>query len=209
MFVLEALAHPTRLSIVRHLSEQGSASLGELAAAAGVHLNTARPNVVELERAGVLVREHAQSSGRGRPAVRYRLTEGFRPPMADYRGLAEVLAAALLRAGQGLREMRAVGLEWGRYLLGRPGAHDVGRELPRALERLGFQVRLTSSTLHLSACPCAAVVPDRPQLICELAMSVADGVLAGAGGKLRIGDRQHDPVRRLCIARLEAAEGSS
>ena len=204
MLGLEALAHPTRLSIVRHLSERDSASLAELAAAAAVHINTARPNVVELERAGVLEREHTPPSGRGRPTVRYRLVEDYRPPTADYRGLAEALAAALLRAGQGPAQMRAVGLEWGRYLLGRPGAHDLERELPRALEQLGYQARLTDSTLHLSACPCALVLPDRPQLICELAMAVANGVLAGAHSQLCIGDRQHDAERRTCLARLEA-----
>ena len=203
MLDLDALAHPTRLSFVRHLAEHGSASLRELAAAAGVHLNTARPNVVELERAGLLEREHTAPSGRGRPQVRYQLVEGFRPPTADYRGLAEVLAAALLRAGQGPAQMRAVGLEWGRYLLGRPGVHEVERELPRALEQLGYQARLANSTLHLSACPCSLILPDQPQLICELAMAVADGVLLAAHNHLRIAERQHDPQRRSCLARLE------
>ncbi len=203
MFSLDPLADPTRLRIVRHLSEQGSASLRELAAAADVHVNTARPNVVELERAGVLERESATPSGPGRPAVRYRLVEGWSPPSADFRGLAEVLGAALLRGGFGPDEIRAVGHEWGRYLLGRPGAHDVEREVPLALERLGFQVTLSGSTLRLSACPCPLVLPQRPQLLCELAVAVADGVLAGAGSELRVGGRDHNPAARSCAARLE------
>jgi predicted ArsR family transcriptional regulator len=204
MFSLEPLADPTRLRIVRHLAEHGSASLRELAAAADVHLNTARPNVVELEGAGVLQRESTAPSGPGRPAVRYRLVEGWSPPSADFRGLAEVLGAALVRAGFGADEIRAVGHQWGRYLLGRPGAPDVERELAMALERLGFQVTLSGSTLRLSACPCSLVLPQRPQLVCELAVAVADGVLAGAGSDVRVGRREHDPVARSCVAQLEA-----
>lgn len=203
MFPLEPLADPTRLRIVRYLAEHGSASLRELAAAADVHTNTARPNVVELERAGVLERDSSPPSGRGRPEVRYRLVLGWTLPSVDFRGLAEVLGAALLRAGQGAAEMRAVGLEWGRYLLGRPGAHDVDRDLPRALELLGFQVSLNRFTLRLSACPCPIVLPQRPQLLCELAVAVADGVLAGAGSELHLARREHHPVERSCAARLE------
>ena len=208
-FSLEPLADPTRLRIVRHLSEHGSASLHELADAAGVHVNTARPNVAELERAGVVERHSGAPAGPGRPAVQYRLVEGWTPPGADFRGLAEVLGAALVRAGQNPADMRRLGLEWGRYLLGRPGEHEVERELARALEQLGYQVRLSESTLHLSACPCSLVVPDRPELICELAVAVADGVLAGAGSELRVGRREHDPARRVCAAHLEASGSAS
>lgn len=206
MFSLEPLADPTRLRIVRYLSEHGTASLRELAAGAKVHPNTARPNVVELERARVLERESAAPSGPGRPEVRYRLVKGWVLPSVDFRGLAEVLGAALLRAGQGAAEIRAVGLEWGRYLLGRPGAHDLDRELPRALERLGFQVSLHGSAFRLSACPCPMVLPQRPQLLCELAVAIADGVLAGAGSGLRVGGRNHDPAARSCAARLERSD---
>jgi DNA-binding transcriptional ArsR family regulator len=54
MRVLEAVADPVRLTIVRHLARHDSATLSELADAAGVHLNTVRAHVAALERAGVL-----------------------------------------------------------------------------------------------------------------------------------------------------------
>src|SRR2546421_79330 len=84
-------ADPIRLRIVRHLAENRAATLPELAEAAGVHLNTARPHVQALEAAGVLTRESQAPHGRGRPAVDYRLMEGWSPPTTDFLGLAELL----------------------------------------------------------------------------------------------------------------------
>lgn len=195
---LDAVADPIRLRIVRHLAETRAATLPELAHAAGVHLNTARPHVQALEEAGVLTRESQAPHGRGRPAVDYMLAEGWTPPTTDFLGLAELLAAALLRLDADREELRAIGLEWGRWLMGRPGAHDLGEELPLALDRLGFHARLDGDVLELSACPCSLVAPDRPEIVCELAASVVDGVLAGSGSGMRVSRRAHHPDQRRC-----------
>jgi predicted ArsR family transcriptional regulator len=199
---LELLSDPARLRIVRHLERHGDASMQELADAADVHLNTVRPHVADLEAEGALLRSTAAPSGRGRPPVRYRLAPGWTLPSTDFRGLAEVLAATLARGGATEEDVRAVGVEWGRYLLGRPGEHDLARDLPLALEQLGFSARVAGQTLELWGCPCPLVLPHRPELICELAIAVADGVLAGAGSRLRAGRRAHDPQRRACSAHL-------
>jgi predicted ArsR family transcriptional regulator len=208
MHGLEAISNPIRLRVVRHLEDGVEASLDELATAAGVHANTARAHVAALEADGAIERVSAEPAGRGRPPIRYRLAADWTLPSSDFRGLAEVLAAALARAGAGADDIRAVGLEWGRYLLGRPGDHDVERELPLALERVGFTARVEGRTLYLSGCPCPLILPDRPELICELATAVADGVLAGAGSSLRAGRRQHDPARRACCATLVAGRAA-
>src|SRR5437763_4930050 len=133
---LDAISDPVRLRLVRHLEVAHEASLQELADAAAVHLNTGRPHVVELEGAGVVDRVDVTPAGRGRPPQRYRLRADWALPTTDYRGLAELLAAAVARAGADRDEMRAIGLEWGRWLLGRPGEHSVQRDLPLALESL-------------------------------------------------------------------------
>jgi predicted ArsR family transcriptional regulator len=200
---LEAIADPVRLKVVRHLARAPGASLPELAESAGVHLNTARPHVAALEAAGVLVREHATPAGRGRPRVGYRLAADWSPPTADFLGLAELLGAAVLRSGHGQDELRALGLEWGRYLRGRPGTHDLEVDLPRALERLGFDAQVEGTSLQLSACPCRRVVPDHPELVCELAAAVVEGVLAGSGSDRRVGARRHDTEARRCSIKLD------
>jgi DNA-binding transcriptional ArsR family regulator len=199
---LEALADPIRLRVVRELAARPGMSLRELAEAAGVHANTARSHVAALEEAGAIEREPSTPSGRGRPRQGYRLAPDWSPPTADFRGLAELLAAAVLRGAPSPAELRAVGVEWGRYLQGRPGGHDVASDLPFALERLGFESRVDGSVLRLTSCPCTLVLPDRPQLVCELAAAVAEGVLAGSGSGLEIGERSHDPERRSCSLAL-------
>jgi predicted ArsR family transcriptional regulator len=199
---LEAIADPVRLGVVRHLAAHPGASLQELAEAADVHLNTVRAHVVALEEAGAVERETDEPAGRGRPRVTYRLASDWSPPTADFRGLAELLAVAVLRAEPSSAELRSVGREWGRYLQGRPGAADVAGDLPRALERLGFEAAVEGSQVELASCPCSLVLPDRPQLVCELAAAVTEGVLAASGSGMTVGGRRHDPARRSCSLTL-------
>ncbi|MEA2388673.1 MAG: hypothetical protein QOG41_1446, partial [Thermoleophilaceae bacterium] len=146
---LEALSDPLRLRVVRHLAAHPRASLQELAEAAGVHVNTARIHLRALEQAGAVEREADEPTGRGRPRFGYRLAADWSPPTADFRGLAELLAVAVLRAGPSPEELRALGLEWGRFLQGRPGARDIAAALPRALEQLGFEASVEDSRLEL------------------------------------------------------------
>ena len=203
---LDAIADPIRIRLIRHLEQTPEATLPGLAAAAAVHPNTARAHLAALTEAGVVDTETQPQTTRGRPPLRYRLAADFTQPASDFRGMAEVLAAALCRTDATTQDVRAVGEEWGRYLLGRPGSHDFQHELPQALERIGFDAACTHDTLTLQACPCRLVSPSRPELICELAVAVAEGVLAGSGSGLTIADRNHDPEARRCTARLRTTK---
>lgn len=200
--MIDLLGDPVRVGMVRQLAGGGELTLLQLAEAVGVHVNTARPHVQALEEAGLLRSEARATGGPGRPAVAYSLSEGWTISATDFRGLAELLATALTRTEAGQADLRSLGEEWGRYLLGRPGTRDVDVELPRALERIGFSVEV-GEDIELVGCPCPLVAPDRPQLICELAVGVCDGVLAGAGRERRVGRRDHDPGRRQCRLGLE------
>jgi predicted ArsR family transcriptional regulator len=190
-----------RRAIVERAAD-GPATLSEFADAAGIHLNTARHHVSALEKDGTLQSEYAPPVGRGRPPVRYRLADDFTLPTSDFRGLAELLATAVTRGDQTPEELHRVGEDWGRYLAGRPGAQELERVLPAALERLGFDARLEDDRLMLGTCPCMLVSPGRPELICNIAIAVTEGVLAGAGSDLRVTARTHDPERRRCSAVL-------
>jgi predicted ArsR family transcriptional regulator len=199
---MDGIWHPVRRAIVERAAE-GPATLPELAQAAGVHLNTARAHVAALEQAGALQpAEAAPRAGRGRPPLRYRLADDFTVPTSDFRGLAELLATAVTRGDQTPEELHRVGEDWGRYLAGRPGTQELERVLPAALERLGFDARLDGDRLLLSACPCLLVSPGRPELICDMAVAVTEGVLAGAGSNLHVTARAHNPGRRHCSAVL-------
>jgi predicted ArsR family transcriptional regulator len=206
MTTLEVLADPVRLRIVRRLAQDAPASLPQLAEAAGVHRNTLRPHVEELERSGLIVRMEAEPAGRGRPPIRYRLDDGWTPPTSSLQGLAELLAAAVTRMHPQPEELRRLGEDWGRFVLGRANPGTLERELPRVLERLGYQARVGEDAIELSACPCPLVSPGRPEFVCDLTAAVIAGVLAATGTELRIRVREHDPARRSCRLRVGARE---
>ncbi|HEX8856984.1 MAG TPA: helix-turn-helix domain-containing protein [Thermoleophilaceae bacterium] len=200
---LDAIADPVRLAMLRHLSEARRATLPELASAAGVHQNTARAHVAALEDAGLLRSEQQAASGRGRPAVDFVLSDGWSMSATDFLALAELLASALARFDVPDEELREMGSDWGRYLVGRPGRHDTVPELIEALERLGWHASYSGGKLKLRGCPCPIVSPDRPHVICDLADGVTDGVCAASGAKLRTVARDHDPELRTCALTLE------
>jgi predicted ArsR family transcriptional regulator len=200
MTALEAIAHPIRLAVVRHLAEHGRAPLEDLAVVAGVHPNTIRSHLAALQQAGVLVGEERPATGRGRPPLEYRLVEGWVLSVDGFLGLAELLATVALGRRPGARHLREMGRRWGTYLRGHPGVGDATRQLPAALERLGFQARVDEATVVLIGCPCPLVAPGRPGLVCELVVGAVEGVVEGDG--LQVANRAHDHARRRCQLEL-------
>jgi predicted ArsR family transcriptional regulator len=200
---LEAIADPVRLALVRHLASAGeSRSLQELSDVAGVHSNTARAHLRALVGARVVEREHLTGGGRGRPSVRYRLASEWTVPSTDLRELAALLAAIALRGVRSRSQRSEVARDWGRHLAGAPGVRNYGAALRRALERLGADTSVAPQSLELTACPCPLVAPDHPELVCDLLMAAADGVLERCGASTRIGARTHDHATRRCRAEL-------
>jgi predicted ArsR family transcriptional regulator len=199
MRALDAVAHPVRLRMVRHLSDSGPASLTELADAAGVHENTARTHIAALEEGGLVMPERRPLDRPGRPGVNYRLVEA--EVMAPTR-LTQLLGAALDRTGPASEDLRETGRDWGRYLVGRPDTYDITTKLPEVLEQVGFSGRVRDDAVELSACPCPGILSGHPRLVCCLAEGVVDGALAASGSGKRIGEAHHDPERRECRIEL-------
>jgi len=209
MGMLDAVADPVRLRVVRHLSRHDSATLPELADAAGVHLNTIRGHVASLEEAEVLASTQKAAAGPGRPPTEYRLVDGWGLSSTDFLELAGLLAAALVRSHPDHESVRATGADWGRYLVGRPGRHDVATQVPLALERLGFHADVDGETVRITGCPCAAVSPDHPEVVCALATGLVDGVLAASGSDVRVREHDANPEARRCTLRLTRSPGRS
>jgi predicted ArsR family transcriptional regulator len=208
MGVLDAVADPVRLRIVRHLARSGSATLAELADAAGVHFNTIRGHVAALEAADVLESAPRPASGPGRPAAEYRLVDGWALASTDFLELAGLLAAALVRNAPDLAALRETGADWGRFMAGRPGRRDAAVEVPRALERLGFHATVVDDVVSISGCPCAVVSPDHPEIVCALATGLVEGILAATGSDRRVGEHDAAPERRRCTLRLVTVAGA-
>jgi predicted ArsR family transcriptional regulator len=198
--LLEAVADPVRLRLLRALAGREAMTIAELATGAGVHPNTVRVHLAALEHGRVVQRERGTADLRGRPAVRYGLRPGWRLPTTDMSGLAELLAELALRnMAPGRSEQ--VGVRWGRYLAGRPGT-DCEHQLGVALERLGFDHERSGQELRLTACPCPLVAPHHPQLVCRLVQAVIDGLLEMRDQPLRVTASRHDTVRRSCTMTL-------
>lgn len=200
--MLEAIADPVRLRVVRHIDEHGPASLGELAQAAGVHVNTVRAHVAGLEEQGILVGRQRPARGPGRRVIEYQLLEPLVLSESEFVGVAELLANALGRARLGGDELRHIGADWGRYLAGRPGQRDPDEYLPRVLAGFGYRVATDSTEIKLERCLCPLVAPDSPLTMCSLMEGVVDGVLAAGGGDMHVAGADHDPVARSCRLRL-------
>ncbi len=205
--MLDAVADPVRARLVRRLASRGPASLDELAAAAGVHPNTARAHLSALETEGFLERSPGPAGSPGRPRTLYALREAWTVPDDGFLAMAELLGAALGATKPDPRALRRLGARWGRRAVAdaRPGeAHD---ELVRILARLGFDARVDGNRLHLTGCPCPLISPERPALVCKLVDAVVDGILDGSGSGLHAVRHEHDPVGRSCSAvlQLEAA----
>ena len=201
MNLFELIADPVRLAIVRKLADRGSAPLGEIAELAGVHVNTVRNHLAELEANGVVEREPAAPDGPGRPQLRYRLGAGWHLPSSDLHGLSELLAAFVLRLDPTVDAVRDFARHWGRAQSGRLGGDPVGA-LPRLLERLGFDAEVGEHEVRLRSCPCPLVSPDHPELICRLVGAAIDGVADDSPRRQRVGAAEHDPARRTCTIHL-------
>jgi predicted ArsR family transcriptional regulator len=191
--VVEAVADPIRLRIMRHLAACGPASVVELAQSTGVHANTVRTHAAALERVGLLDRHPAVPEGRGRPALLLRLRDDAPPPAVDPHGLAGVLATALgrPRGARALARLRSLAAAWGR---------DRAGELVDGMARLGFRARVQGDRVELAACPCPLVAPEHPEMICHVAQGAVNGILADSGR--RVQDADHDPRRRRCVLTL-------
>jgi predicted ArsR family transcriptional regulator len=202
MTQLDAIADPVRLAVLRHLADHGPASARELADAAGVHVNTIRGHLQEMERAGLLATEPRPAEGPGRPGVDYRLGDSAAVGAGDFRRLAELLTTTLARLPDTEEQLRRTGEDWGRYLIGRPGAYDARERLPAVLAELGFRAEVLPDEVRLSGCPCPLISPDRPELICRLAAGAVAGALAAADARQAVGSEEHDPGARRCTIGL-------
>jgi len=202
--LFDLVADPVRLSIVRQLSGGASLPIAEIADHAGVHVNTVRSHIGELEAAGAVGREHATPDGPGRPQIRYKLRAGWRLPSSDMSGLGELLAALVIRLDPSAETIQELGRHWGRYLSGRPGGDPIAG-LPRMLERLGFDAELDGLEVRLRSCPCPLVSPHHPELLCCLIGAAIDGIAETSPRRLRVTSTTHDPTRRTCTFHFSAA----
>ncbi|HYN30102.1 MAG TPA: helix-turn-helix domain-containing protein [Dermatophilaceae bacterium] len=202
-------------------SGAGPASLAQLAAASGQHPNTLREHLDGLLAAGLVRRETAVATGRGRPAWLYAPATAAGRATAEYAGLTAALAAVLSRTSPTPAEDAVdAGTGWGHELAraaGRPeSAGEVGarRQVVAVLGTMGFapEVDLDSdpghTTVHLTRCPLLDAARRFPDVVCGVHLGVARGALeeygADPGGTALLPFAEPG----ACLLRLAGAEGT-
>jgi predicted ArsR family transcriptional regulator len=165
----------------------GPSSLAELSETTGLHVNTLRDHLEALADDGLVRREKAAPSGRGRPARLYRSTERAGTAVAEYAGLAATLAAAIHRTSDDpTTEAVAAGTAWGHDLArtaGRPaegGQVGARRQVVAVLDRMGFDPvveDLDHTTVRLTRCPLLEAAQRYPDVVCGVHLGIARGAL--------------------------------
>jgi predicted ArsR family transcriptional regulator len=163
-------------------------TLGDLADATGLHVNTVREHLDALMSLGLVRRAAAPATGRGRPAWLYRAVRTA--PTSEYAGLATALAATLHRTSdRPVDDAVTAGIDWGHDVartVGPPeqqGPHARRHQVVAALEQLGFEPEPDPDavTVRLTRCPLLDAARRHPDIVCGVHLGIARGALQEYG----------------------------
>ncbi|MGZ5414882.1 MAG: helix-turn-helix transcriptional regulator [Aeromicrobium sp.] len=160
-------------------------SVNTLATVVGTHPNTVRGHLDTLTDAGLISRERAPITGRGRPSWLYRPTPAANTTGNEYAGLANALAGELERASEHPREDAVeAGEHWAQELA--PGAPGEGprRQLLVLLDELGFDPdpEPVDGRVRLRNCPMIDSAARHPEVVCGVHLGLVRGILKSVGG---------------------------
>lgn len=207
-----ALGDPTRHGIFQYLVDADQpVTVAELTDHFGLNHNAIRQHLAKLLDAQLVVEDHQQSGGRGRPRLLYVVD-----PRAESRwGVAgpyerlSLWLSEMVRTGDTPVEVgRRVGR---RRRLGPSVEGDPVAVIVDQMARHGFDPAVKHSgdkvELKLQTCPFASTALADPDTICELHLGIAEGVAERVDGLVVDELIPRDPRRANCRLRchLEAA----
>jgi predicted ArsR family transcriptional regulator len=230
------LASASRVDLLDLLQTRGPATVGELSTATGLHENTTREHLQRLVDEGYAVRapEHRTVRGRPRMVYRARTADDVRADPVARRRLEDAIASAALTEallrdyGRSTLSPAQTAVEAGRELALERTAQDTregvtGDELAAAttpearqllalehhLEAMGFDPELdeTAPRFHMWRCPFLALARSRPDVVCNVHLGLASGVLEATGGPVRAVAMHPWVGERHCI--LELGRGTA
>jgi predicted ArsR family transcriptional regulator len=202
-------------------------AIGELAAAVGLHPNTAREHLDRLIEAGLVVSDAAPPSGRGRPSLRYRASAASDDEGA-FRDLAAVLADELSRRPDAPVAAVRAGERWGHAAASTAarsaafgptaagsatGPPRTRRETARAaVERLvdllddaGYAPERPvagDGVIRLRRCPFGDLAGRHREVVCGVHLGLMRGVLAELDAPFDDVSLQPFVEPDLCVARV-------
>ena len=181
-----ALAGRSRARLLDVLRSAGRGlAIDELAAAAGLHPNSAREQLGVLVRAGLVERASERPTGRGRPRLRYMAAR--RPGAGDagaYRDLARTLAEELAAGPDPVGAAAHAGERWGERVAARfpttTSTPDAIARLVEVLDDAGFDPESPTAPdgpIGLRRCPFGTLAVGREPVICGVHLGLMRGVL--------------------------------
>lgn len=194
-----AISSYSRVRILHLLQERPARTIVELCEATGLHANTVREHLQRLIDGGYVVPRTERRSTRGRPRLLYS---------AAGRDGAAASPVALRRASDAARRgdlMRRV-MPWTDA-----GGADLPTEAVHQLDALvedlgdaGFEplVDEKALTVELTPCPHASVASGHRDTLCTVHLGLMDGVLAQAGGPLRVEGMEPSCDPAQCVVHL-------
>lgn len=204
---------PSRAEVLAHLRNTGAPEpVATIAAAVGLHQNTARFHLDGLFNLGLVHREAESRQRSGWPRVLYSADPApNQPPYLD-------LAAAMVRHYAGPMDDRgnraeAAGKSWGAELLVGQSS-DPAEALPRlvdCLARMGYQPQLVDGpppSIELKPCPYAALAGEDPDIVCRLHLGLVRGLLQ-EDDPWKVDALEPYVTPELCIVRLAAKDAPS
>jgi predicted ArsR family transcriptional regulator len=208
--VLAGISRSRLLAVLRQA--MGPMGIRELADAVDLHPNTAREHLDQLVDAGLVTREHAAPTGRGRPGLRYRAEPGATDddPHA-YRALASVLAGELARRPDAVASARSAGESWGRAMArGSDATSSEGAAVERLIELLaeaGFAPEASTDPgqpIRLRHCPFGSLAHERGEVVCGVHLGLMRGALRELGAPLDAVSLEPFVEPDLCLAHVGA-----
>jgi predicted ArsR family transcriptional regulator len=197
----------------------GVLGVTEVAARAGLHVNTARFHLDGLVEAGLATRAREDAGTPGRPRMVYRAADEASPGhRRSFRLLATMLISMISAAvEQPVAAAVAAGHEWGRYLVDRPypaqrvDAAEALDRIRRVLLEVGFladpvTAEQGQAVLAIRGCPFRELAEQHQDVVCSLHL----GLMEGAAAEVRapVGTATLEPFVEpsLCVARLGPTE---
>ncbi|WP_395656678.1 helix-turn-helix transcriptional regulator [Nocardioides sp.] len=179
---------PTRAALLETLQAQPQPTgVPALVAMTGLQANTLREHLDGLRSSGLVTREQAPASGRGRPGWLYSVTHrSYDDPRPEYAGLAATLAAVIARTDPHPEAAaREAGAEWGQRLAresGPPtadGDRAAREKVAEIFDDMGFAPQPDGEVreLRLTRCPLLQAAHEMPGVVCSVHLGVAQGAL--------------------------------
>ncbi len=215
----------SRLGVLTLLQDAGRPlGVTDVAAATGLHTNTARFHLDGLVNAGLVDRATESREQPGRPRALYTARPGSaRGGQRSYRLLAEILTDYLAsHAARPAKESLEAGRRWGRNLAQAPSgprqrrrpvdAAGATRELVTMLDDVGFRPEARTTRrerqILLRHCPFRETALEHEEVVCAVHLGLMQGMLTELDAPI-VAERLDPFVEpSLCIAHLRAKDGA-